>query len=180
MRSRIHIILLLMTRPSQQERRPGRRQVVARNRLGFRPPRSVLRVLTKAQITACNNGGNNSVCAAATDFCNTNMFYLLGGTTWDPYYVLASAPDTFPRALEPYLDDPEVASKIGGLANGRWRRSNLTIVNNFTATGDWMRTSRSDLEKVINAGVQTVLYDGDADYYMNFIGLEALVRDSPH
>ena len=42
-----------------------------------------------------------------------------------------------------------------------------------------MRTSRPDLEKIINAGVQTILYDGDADYYMNFLGLEALVRDSP-
>jgi carboxypeptidase C (cathepsin A) len=180
MRSRIHITLLSMTQPSQPERRPGRRQVVARNRSGFRPPQSVLHVLTKAQITACNNGGNNSVCAAAADFCNTNIFFSLAGTTWDPKYVLASAPDTFPRALEPYLDNPEVASKIGGLASGRWRRSNFTICNNFSTTGDWMRTSRSDLENVINAGVRTVLHEGDADFYLNFLGLEALVRGSPH
>lgn len=134
-------------------------------------------VLTKAQIKACNNGGNNSVCAAAVNFCNTKVFFSLEGTTWDPYYVLASAPDSFPPVIEPYLNKPAVASKIGGL--GTFQHANLTIYNNFSTTGDWMRTSRPDLEKIINAGVQTILYDGDADYYMNFLGLEALVRDSP-
>ena len=137
----------------------------------------MLGVLTKAQIKACNNGGNNSVCAAAVNFCNTKVFFSLEGTTWDPYYVLASAPDSFPPVIEPYLNKPAVASKIGGL--GTFQHANLTIYNNFSTTGDWMRTSRPDLEKIINAGVQTILYDGDADYYMNFLGLEALVRDSP-
>jgi len=173
MRSQIRIILLLIAQPSQRQRRPGRRQVVARNRLGFCSPSSVLRVLTKAQITACNNGGNNSVCAAAANFCNTKIFFSVQGTTWDPYYVIARAPDPFPPAIEPYLDDPAVASKIGGV--GTFKHGNGSIYSNFTTSGDWMRTSRPDLEKVINAGVRTVLYDGDADYYINFKGLEALV-----
>ena len=124
---------------------------------------------------ACNHGGNNSVCAASVDFCNNEIFFSIQGTTWDPYYVIATAPDPFPPAIEPYLDNPAIASKIGGLG-GTFQHNNHTIYNNFIATGDWMRTSRPDLEKVIDAGVRTVLYDGDADYYMNFKGLEALVR----
>ena len=39
-----------------------------------------------------------------------------------------------------------------------------------------MRSSSSNLELVINAGVRTVIYDGDADYICNYIGVEAMVR----
>jgi len=41
-----------------------------------------------------------------------------------------------------------------------------------------MRSSSSNLELVINAGVRTVIYDGDADYILNYIGVEAMVRKS--
>ena len=41
-----------------------------------------------------------------------------------------------------------------------------------------MRSSLSDLEVVINAGVRTVLYNGDADYICNYMGFEAMVRAS--
>ena len=39
-----------------------------------------------------------------------------------------------------------------------------------------MRSKRSNLEMVIDAGVRTVLYDGDADYICNYMGFEAMVR----
>jgi hypothetical protein len=39
--------------------------------------------------------------------------------------------------------------------------------SNFAATGDWMRNSRPALESVINAGVRTIVYDGDADFILN-------------
>ena len=46
---------------------------------------------------------------------------------------------------------------------------------NFADTGDWMHNSRPDLETVIDAGVRTIVYDGDADYILNFDGVEAMV-----
>lgn len=52
------------------------------------------------------------------------------------------------------------------------------MYNQFAHTGDSMRSSRSDLEMVINAGVRTVLSNGDADYICNYIGFEAMVRPS--
>lgn len=33
---------------------------------------------------------------------------------------------------------------------------------NFASTGDWMRNSRGDLEKVIDKGVKVLVYAGDA------------------
>ena len=38
-----------------------------------------------------------------------------------------------------------------------------------------MHNSRPNLETVINAGVRTIVYDGDADYILNFHGVEAMV-----
>jgi hypothetical protein len=67
-----------------------------------------------------------------------------------------------------------VTSKIG--SQGIWAENSIGVSNQFTSTGDWMRSSRSNLEMVINAGVRTVIYDGDADYVCNYIGFEAMVR----
>ena len=41
-----------------------------------------------------------------------------------------------------------------------------------------MRSSLTDLEMVINSGVHTVIYNGDADFFFNYIGVEAMVRTS--
>jgi carboxypeptidase C (cathepsin A) len=67
-----------------------------------------------------------------------------------------------------------VTSRIG--SQGTWAESNTNVENQFINAGDWIRSSRSRLELVINAGVRTVLYDGDADYICNYIGFEAMVR----
>ena len=46
---------------------------------------------------------------------------------------------------------------------------------NSAATGDWMHNSRPNLETVIDSGVRTVVFDGDADFILNFKGVEAMV-----
>jgi carboxypeptidase C (cathepsin A) len=83
-------------------------------------------------------------------------------------------PDPYPPPLDNYLNNTAVTSEIGSYST--WQNVSLDVYYNFAATGDWMRTSRPDLEKVINAGVRTVVYDGDADYLMNFKSVEAMVR----
>ena len=83
-------------------------------------------------------------------------------------------PDPYPPPLDSYLNSSAVTSKIG--SHVEWEGVNLGVYFNFAATGDWMRTSLPDLEKVINAGVRTVTYTGDADFIVNFKGVEAMVR----
>ncbi|KAF8500339.1 alpha/beta-hydrolase [Russula emetica] len=124
------------------------------------------------QIISCNNGGSNAVCSAAQSFCNMLILYALSGI-WDVYYVPTANPDSYPPKLEPYLNDPAVTSKIG--SQSTWVETNLGVYNLFATTGDWMRSSSSNLELVINAGVRTVIYDGDADYICNYMGVEAMV-----
>ncbi|KAF9448783.1 serine carboxypeptidase [Macrolepiota fuliginosa MF-IS2] len=128
----------------------------------------------KAKITSCYNGGSNSVCSSAQSYCNNNILSPLAGN-WDVYYVLTQNPDPYPPAIASYLNS--VASTIGGEVT--WTESSDTVYNHFAATGklcDWMRNSRPNLETVINAGVRTIVYDGDADYILNFNGVEAMVN----
>ncbi|KAH9974756.1 serine carboxypeptidase [Lactifluus volemus] len=126
----------------------------------------------KAQIIACNNGGSNAVCSAAQSFCNDNILQPLIGD-WDIYYVPMANPDPYPPALDKFLNDPAVTSKIG--SHRTWNITDMSVYKKFAETGDWMRTSRPNLEKVINEGVRTIIYDGDADFILNFDGVEAMV-----
>lgn len=54
-------------------------------------------------------------------------------------------------------------------AESTWVMSSDDIYFNFADTGDWMRTSRPLLEKVIDAGVRTVIYDGDAVRFLRWL-----------
>ena len=78
---------------------------------------------------------------------------------YDPYYVLSTYPDAYPPDLTRYLSDSALMQKIG--AESTWVMSNDDIYFNFAATGDWMHNSRPLLEKAIDAGVRTLVYDGD-------------------
>jgi carboxypeptidase C (cathepsin A) len=90
--------------------------------------------------------------------------------------VPTANPDPYPPPLDPYLHNSAVTSRIG--SQSTWLDSNIDIYYQFAATGDWMRSSRPNLEVVINAGVRTVIYDGDADFIVNYMGVEAMVRVS--
>ncbi|TFK75531.1 serine carboxypeptidase [Pluteus cervinus] len=124
----------------------------------------------KARITSCNNGGSNSVCSSAQSYCNSNILSPLIGN-WDIYYVPSQDPDPYPPDISTYLSD--VSSEIG--AESSWEMTNGNVYNNFASTGDWMRNSRPDLESVINAGVRTLIFNGDADFIVNYVGVEAMV-----
>lgn len=111
------------------------------------------------QIANCYSTGTTSVCSAAQSFCNNNILSPLAGD-WDVYYVLADDTDPFPPDFTNFINNATLRSLIG--AEVTWTESSNTVYNNFARTGDWMTNSRPHLETVINAGVRTIIYDGDA------------------
>ncbi|KIL64769.1 hypothetical protein M378DRAFT_574681 [Amanita muscaria Koide BX008] len=121
-------------------------------------------------INTCYNGGSASACSRAQSFCNARILAPLHGN-WDVYYVPTAIPDPYPPDFTKYINS--IAPTIG--ANVTWQLTNVYVYSNFAATGDWMSNSAPDLETVINAGVRTIIYDGDADYILNFYGVEAMV-----
>ena len=126
------------------------------------------------QIIKCNSPGwTPAICSAAQAYCNAQIYTPLYDG-WDGYYVPAKFPDPYPPQLNTYLSNPAVTTQIG--AKSSWSETNFGIYYQFAATGDWMRSTRPALEEVIDAGVRTVIYDGDADYIVNYKGVEAMVR----
>ncbi|KAJ7776963.1 alpha/beta-hydrolase [Mycena maculata] len=124
----------------------------------------------QARITACNNGGSNAVCSAAQSFCNNDILSPLVGP-YDVYYVLSPSDDPYPPDITSYLNS--IRTEFGGEV--AWEETNFQVYENFAATGDWMRSSLPDLELVIDSGVRVLIYDGDADYILNFDGVEGMI-----
>ena len=111
------------------------------------------------QIQDCYDTGDDDTCSSAQSYCNDEILSPLAGN-YDVYYVLAENPDPYPPDLTPYLTSSAVTSKIG--AEATWQETSDTVYYNVADTGDWMHNSRPDLETVIDAGVRTIVYDGDA------------------
>ncbi|KAK7052186.1 carboxypeptidase [Favolaschia claudopus] len=128
----------------------------------------------KARIQSCENSAgaanSNAICSGAQDFCNEYILTELAGE-YDMYYVPSGSPDPYPADISPYL--ASIQDKIG--AEVTWQQTNLDVYDNFADTGDWMRSSLPDLELVINSGVRTLIYTGDADYICNFNGVEDMI-----
>ncbi|KAG6861354.1 hypothetical protein C0995_001087 [Termitomyces sp. Mi166 len=93
-----------------------------------------------------------------------------GGCKDQVYYVLTPTPDPYPPDITNYLNS--ISPKIG--AETKWTETNTDVYSSFASTGDWMRNSRPALESVIDAGVRTIIFDGDADYILNYVGVEAM------
>lgn len=123
------------------------------------PHYSIAYAHPRPQIASCDSTGDQDVCSEAQSFCNNNILSPLAGN-YDVYYVLTRNPDPYPPALDTYLGSSALMKKIG--AQSTWEETNDDVYSNFAATGDWMTNSRPNLEKVINAGVRTIVYDGDA------------------
>ena len=118
--------------------------------------------------------GTDVICSTAKNWCDQFIFRPFAGN-WDHYYVPAMNPDPYPPPLEPYLQSSAVASKIG--AYSTWLDPNYQVYFQFLATGDMGRSAKPYLEEIINYGVRTVIYDGDADFICNYISIEAMVRE---
>ncbi|KAH8080720.1 serine carboxypeptidase [Cristinia sonorae] len=113
----------------------------------------------KDQITLCRTTGEDALCSLAQQYCNTFILNVLIGT-YDYYYVPSERPDPYPADFTEYINSENVTSKIG--AEGTWADFSPLVYANFAATGDWVRSAREDLETVINAGVRTLIFAGDA------------------
>ncbi|KEP50782.1 serine carboxypeptidase [Rhizoctonia solani 123E] len=125
-----------------------------------------------SQIANCASTNSNSVCSSAQSYCNSRVLSPLGGN-YDVYDVRVKNPDPYPYDPTSLLSSSSFRSKIGALK--AWTTTNTQVYSNFASTGDWMRNSRPDLEKVINAGVRTLILAGDADYICNYMGFELMV-----
>jgi len=112
----------------------------------------------------CYATGQNSICAAADDFCFHKVespFDDYSGR--DEYDMRELTPDPFPYSyFEDYLNLPRVQKAIGAYQNYSSRSDTVSAA--FANTGDDDRPSGTiaACQKLLEAGVQVMLYYGDA------------------
>lgn len=120
----------------------------------------------------CRATGSDAVCAAADDFCANKVeapYDIYSGR--DEYDMRELTPDPFPYSYYvEYLNTPEVQKAIGAFQN--FSESSSTVSKAFGNTGDDDRESGTieACRKLLDAGVQVILYYGDADYNCNWLG----------
>jgi hypothetical protein len=124
------------------------------------------------QTKHCYATGQNSICARADNFCAElveNLYDIYSGR--DEYDVRELTPDPFPYDyFVQYLNTPHVQQAIGAYQN--FSTSSSTVSSAFGNTGDDDRESGTieACRKLLDAGVQVILYYGDADYNCNWLG----------
>jgi carboxypeptidase C (cathepsin A) len=112
----------------------------------------------------CYRTGENGVCARADNFCASkveNMYDIYSGR--DEYDSRYLTPDPFPYSyFEQYLNLPDVQKAIGAYQN--FSTSSGTVSSAFGNTGDDDRESGTieACQKLLEAGIQVMLYYGDA------------------
>lgn len=126
----------------------------------------------------CYATGLSSVCSAADNFCASkieNFYDIYSGR--DEYDMRELTPDPFPYSYYvEYLNTPEVQKAIGAFQN--FSESSSTVGTAFGSTGDDDRESNTieDCRKLLDAGVQVILYYGDADYNCNWLGGQEVAK----
>ncbi|KAH8666912.1 Alpha/Beta hydrolase protein [Xylariales sp. PMI_506] len=131
------------------------------------------------QTLECYATGSNDICSAADDFCADeveNLFDLYSGR--DEYDMRELTPDPFPYEFYvDYLNTPEVQAAIGAYQN--YTEYSDTVGEAFGTTGDDDRESSTieDVQKILKAGVQVVMYFGDADYNCNWLGGQVVAEE---
>ncbi len=124
------------------------------------------------QIKECYRTGVDSVCSTADSFCASEVESVWDTVAMrDEYDARELTPDPFPPTFYvDYLNTPKVQQAIGAYTN--FSESSITVGAAFSSTGDDGREEGTieDLRAIIEAGVFTVLYVGDADYNCNIFG----------
>jgi len=124
-------------------------------------------------LNACKKSGSNSDCSNAQSVCYE---YIEGPLSqvkdFDVYDVREPSNDPYPPATyQSYLTQPSVIKAIG--AKSTYQECSNSAGTGFQNTGDNSRSFLPQLSSVVNSGVQTLIWAGDADFICNWYGNQA-------
>jgi len=128
-----------------------------------------------ASIQACQSSLDPYKCRHAYQYCTLKVFGVLVGDR-NIYDVRQNDSHPYPPDLTSILNDAKFKASIGVPSTLNWTECNDDVEMDFEGGGDWMLDSSKHLERVINAGVRTLIYAGDSDFFANYQGVEALTE----
>ncbi|GFZ51462.1 carboxypeptidase C [Saitozyma sp. JCM 24511] len=72
--------------------------------------------------------------------------------------------------METYLNKPEVKKQLGAPSDITFQSCNMQINQNFLLQGDGVHDTASLLPELVDAGLRVLIYSGEADMLVNYIG----------
>lgn len=135
------------------------------------------------QLNACNNGGNDTTCMDADNFCYDIEATYDDITGRDEYDIRELSPDPYPyTTFVAYLNTPKVQQALGAYQNFSYAITNLgggTVSEAFGATGDDAKELGiiADIQALLKKGIYVLAMHGDADYNCNWIGGEQVAAE---
>jgi len=76
-----------------------------------------------------------------------------------------------------FLGDPEVQRALGVNHVRSWQSCNTSLVLPFVLSGDWLNRFDYQVAKLLVAGVRVLVYNGDTDYVVDWIGSKQWVME---
>ena len=124
-------------------------------------------------LQSCASSGTNSACQNADTTCYNSIEGPLSQSgDFDVYDIRAPSNDPNPpETYVTYLQSSAVVKAIG--AQSTYQECPNAPYQKFSSTGDNPRSFLSQLSDVVNKGVQTVVWAGDADWICNWFGNQA-------
>ncbi|KAF9564252.1 alpha/beta-hydrolase [Agrocybe pediades] len=124
----------------------------------------------KEQEEACYAAGtdanSNTICRKADSFCVQNLFSPAVGNR-DSDDLRQTSPASFPPEFYvKFLGNATIKAKIGAESSYK----ECTNTPGFTNTGDDARTLLPQLQALVDSGLKTLLWAGDADINCNWLG----------
>ncbi|KAN0124585.1 carboxypeptidase S1 [Lactarius tabidus] len=123
----------------------------------------------------CSSSDTNKACADAANICFT-LFDNITKHDFDLYDIRQEFYYSFPPATYVYyLQDSNIQSRIG--ARVPFQNCSGQVYDEFVHSGDYARSFINSLSEVVQAGIQTVIWAGDADWICNTIGVQEVITD---
>lgn len=121
-------------------------------------------------IKACKSSGTNSACTNADSKCyNSIEGPISEEADFNVYDVRISSSATDPpETYADYLARSDIVKKIG--AKSTYQECPNAPYQKFSSTGDNPRSFLDELSSVVQSGITTLVWAGDADWICNWMG----------
>ena len=101
------------------------------------------------------------ICERSSEYRLTSVLHKFRHGRDELYDIRAVAAESnYPPDITDYMNRLWLNGDIGAVVP--WGQLNYLIFANFLLTGDWIRDFSGYIEKVVDAGVRTVMFAGDA------------------
>ncbi|PIA19774.1 alpha/beta-hydrolase [Coemansia reversa NRRL 1564] len=133
------------------------------------------------KIKECESSHSLTKCQDANTYCSATVQYqYLSEDLLDPYDVrrrcdTVSVCNLATEETYLYLNRTDVQQALNAKETS-FQSCSMTVLAEFTAANDVIRSYEDELVKIIDSGLRTLIYVGDADWLCNWYGMTALVE----